>query len=132
MKTLLHVLAGLLLFAVAACAGVTPQTPRERLAAAELSYQAALSEIRVLADAGLIKGNTAATTAASVRTVDAAIAAWRLNPDSPDYMAAANSALAPLLKLITTIRGSKSASLEVDRPPIVAARPLPALTPWRA
>lgn len=87
----------LVLFVTAACAQapVTLETAREKLAAAELTYQGVLLEVKSLVTTGLIKpgSDTAEAVGLSIIEVRAALDQWQLSPDSPNYLAIATAAL---------------------------------------
>lgn len=86
-----------LVLLVTACAQgpVTPETAREKLAAAELTYEGVLLEVKSLVTIGLIKpgSDTAEAISLSITEVRSALDQWQLSPDSPNYLAITTAAL---------------------------------------
>ncbi len=97
---------------VAGCAGLgVPETPREKLVAAEVTYQAAVSTVRDLVNAGTIKKGTdvgyrVVTLIVAARS---ALNAWHSLPEDRDYMATALVALTALQGIINAIEMGPSA-----------------------
>ena len=89
MRILSNLLVGLVMLAVGACAGIgpipSPETSREKLAAAEISYGALLDQVGSLTAAGLIErgSSTADTVAVLLVETRAALDAWQTAPDDP-------------------------------------------------
>lgn len=106
----------LTLFALIAACSVRPETPREKLLAAEISYQGALKEVIVLAEAGVIKGQAARQVKSAIAVVDSAMETWRANPDNPNYMQGAINALQPLLDLVNQLRARRTTGWSVMPP----------------
>lgn len=80
----------------------TPNTPQERLAAAEISYQAALDQAEALVDVGTLKGDNAATVLSGFKKAKTALSAYRVavlqGGDTDATLEAFNSALAEAIK----------------------------------
>ena len=90
-----------------ACAGTpTPETPREKYAAAESSYRAIVTTVDQLATAGTIKRGTLAarTVASSLRAARAALNAWGASPDSLSRQQAALTALLSVQRLLVDLQ----------------------------
>ncbi|MGI9292559.1 MAG: hypothetical protein ACR2PS_01135 [Pseudomonadales bacterium] len=83
-----------------------PQTMRQNLAAAELSFQGALRTIQNLQQSGTIqKGSqTARNAATAVRSVNQGLVSWRANVDSPAAQQGVLSALTALSTLLNEIQ----------------------------
>lgn len=86
-----------LVLLVAACVQgpVTPETAREKLAAAELTYEGVLLEVKSLVATGLIKpgSDTAEAVGLGIIEVREALDQWQLSPDSPNYLVIVTAAL---------------------------------------
>ncbi len=95
---------------LAGCGSIPiPETPRERYAAAEFSYRAAITTIGNLADAGTIKKGTQVgkRTAMGVRAARGALDVWGEAPDSQPAEIVALTALRALQSILSEIgRGS--------------------------
>lgn len=99
-------LALILFVGMVGCVALTPpETPRERYAAAEVSYKAVVTTIGQLADAGTLqKGSaTAKRTATGLRAARHALDAWGAAPDSRSLQAVALAALTALQGILTDI-----------------------------
>jgi len=99
----------LLLVFVEGCAvtgGPVPETAREKYAAAEASYNAAVTTVDQLASAGLfVKGSPEAqSVAASVKTARAALDGWGVSPDNLSRQQAALVALGSLQQLLVQLQ----------------------------
>jgi len=98
----------LLVFFVAGCVGTeaVPQTPRERLVAAEATYQAALGTANDFVVQGLIvKGSeNAIMLGSAIITARAALDAWHVVPDNQDRMITAISALKVLQATLNSLK----------------------------
>lgn len=92
-------LALLVLFA-AACS-TSPETPRENLAAVEVTFQAAMQTAQDIYRTGKMDQETANRVAAAIVAVDAGLDAWRLNPDVADSQSTAISALRALQAILS-------------------------------
>lgn len=79
------------------------QTARERLAAAEISYRAAVLSLTDITRAGIIEPESqlAEYVATSVLSTRAGLDRWHENVDDPDLEQAAMSGLAVLKSLVT-------------------------------
>lgn len=100
-------LAPLLLIVLVGCVSPpAPETMRQKLAAAELSYQGALQTIQSLQQSGLIvKGsNTARRVITAVKTANAGLVQWRAQVDSPAAQTGALAALSSLSTLIAELQ----------------------------
>ncbi|MEE8606723.1 MAG: hypothetical protein V3S55_03885 [Nitrospiraceae bacterium] len=77
---------------------VTPESPREKLVAAEAAYEFALLEVRSLIVNGIIvpKSNLAGTVAFLIIETRKALDVWQTSPDNPNYHLAAITALSGL------------------------------------
>ena len=77
------------------CTGMVsaPETPRERLVAAEASVQAVAGTLGQMAESGTLKGQDATRAKATLDAAHSALRAWRLAPDSRDQMALTLAAL---------------------------------------
>lgn len=89
---------------------VSPETPRERLVAAELTYEAVLTSVRDLVVAGTIVKNTdtgdqIANAIVAART---ALDVWQLTPDNRDNMTLALTTLQTLQGVLNTIQAGAS------------------------
>ena len=84
----------------------TPDTPRQRLAAAEVSFSTALKTIDRLADTGvLLKGSDTAKAAhAGVMSTNAGLVAWRVNINDSEAQAAVYAALNSLHALLVELQ----------------------------
>lgn len=93
-------------FLVGCANAVTPETPRERLAAAEVTYQAAVSTVRDFIVAGTLKPGTqtAEHAATSIRTARVALDAWHAAPDNEDQMTTALLALQALNTVLLQLK----------------------------
>lgn len=92
---------------VAGCATETiPQTPRERLVAAEATYQAALSTANDFVNQGLIEqgSETAVKIGSAIVTARTALNAWHVVPDNQDRMVTALSALKVLQSVLNQFK----------------------------
>lgn len=102
----------LVLFVVAGCANQPlPETPRERLAAAEVTYQGALNTIGQLTEQGtIVKGSPAAQRVGmAIVTARSSLDIWQQLPDSEDRQTAAIAALQALQAVLTEIqRGAQT------------------------
>ena len=79
--------------------GLAPETPRERLAALEISYQAANLTIQDLVAAGTLKGEAADAVAVALEGASDAMRVARAGVDGLDALAllqAANTAVVAL------------------------------------
>lgn len=96
---------------IAGCVS-TPQTPRQWLASAELTYQSALHSINDLTAQGVIEpGSEKARQAAdAIKATRAALDVWQTNPDSKDKMSAGLTALQALQVLINQYQPEGGAS----------------------
>lgn len=100
-------LAPLLFVFLIGCGTVlTPQTARERLAAAEVSYQTAATTILNLNASGVIKSgtDTARMVISSAQTANSGLSAWRATVDSPVAESAAMAALRALQTLLVGLQ----------------------------
>jgi len=98
-------LAPLLFIFLIGCVA-TPDTPRQRLAAAEVSFNTALKTIDRLADTGvLVKGSDTARAAhTGVLSTNAGLMAWRSNIDDSEAQAAVYAALNSLQALLVELQ----------------------------
>jgi hypothetical protein len=99
----------LLLVFVSGCAitgGPAPETARERYAAAEASYNAAITTVDQLATSGFIKTGTPAaqSVAASIRMARTALNVWGAAPDNLSRQQAALVALRALQQLLVDLQ----------------------------
>lgn len=83
---------------LAGCASidpVTPETPREKLVAAEAAYEFALLEVRSLIVNGVIEPGTSLADTVGILIVETrnALDVWQSNPDDPNFILAATVAL---------------------------------------
>ena len=85
----------------------SPETAREKYAAAEISYKAAVTTIGQLADAGTLqKGSAVAKrTATGLRAARGALDAWGAAPDSRSRQEVALTALRALQGILSGIGG---------------------------
>lgn len=102
-------LSFLLLIFAGGCAvtgGPVPETPREKYAAAEASYSAAVTTVDQLATAGLfVKGSPdSRSVAASLRTARTALNGWGAAPDNLSRQQAALVALGALQQLLVDLQ----------------------------
>jgi hypothetical protein len=75
----------LLVLLPAACGSLpAPETNRERLAAAEVTFQAALQTANDLVAAGKLDEGAKARVGSALQAAYTALQAWRLNPDMAD------------------------------------------------
>jgi hypothetical protein len=95
-------LLAVVLLGLAACA-VTPETPRERLVAAETTYQAAVATVRDLALAGRITQEQAPRVRAAIVAARTSLDLWHANPDGSAAMQAALSSIAVLQSILNQI-----------------------------
>ena len=95
-------LLGLLALVLVGCAGITPETPREQLVAAEVTYSLFLDDVRSLATSGIIEpgSSTADTVALFLVEARAALDAWQVNPDDPNMAVFAQKSLERLKLLL--------------------------------
>ena len=96
-------LLGFLALVLVGCAGVpAPETPREQLVAAEVSYGSILDDVRSLATSGIIEpgSQTADTVALFLIEARAALDAWQVNPDDPNMAVVAQKSLERLKLLL--------------------------------
>lgn len=97
----------LILFVVSGCVNQPlPETPRERLAAAEVTYQGALNTIGQLIDQGtIVKGSPVAQRVGqAIVAARSSLDIWQQLPDSEDRQTAAIAALSALQKVLTEIQ----------------------------
>lgn len=93
----------LLLFTGCETLGVaTPETPREKLLAAETSYLAAAQTITDLAERRVIQGTAAHRVKAVLLTARNALNLWHLDPDNLSRLRAAQAAVLALQGLLNT------------------------------
>jgi len=87
-----------------------PETPREKYAAAEASYKAAVITVDQLVTVGTVgKGTTTAQAlASSLGTARAALNAWGASPDSQSRQQAALTALSSLQRLLVELQRIRS------------------------
>jgi hypothetical protein len=97
----------LVLLPFAGCSTV-PETPRERLVAAELSYQAAVGTIRDMAVAGQIREEHAPRLRGAVIAARTALDSAHRSPDGADAMQAALYAVAALQVVLNQIAGERA------------------------
>lgn len=84
----------------------SPETPREKYAAAETSYKAAVTTIDQLATAGTLRKGSAPSQriAAALRSTRTALNIWGHNPDSLTGQNAALTALTGLQAVLIEIQ----------------------------
>lgn len=113
-------LAVVLVLVVAACAGtgavVTPDTPREKLAASEIVYETVLKEVRSLTIAGIITpgSDLADGIARSITEARAVLDLWQADPDSPNYLGMANSALLGVQRYLVQARAGAQGAMSTE------------------
>jgi hypothetical protein len=110
-----NLLVGLLALVLVACAGTpTPETPREKLVAAEATYSTLLDDVRSAATSGIIEpgSETAHTVAALLVEARAALDAWQADPDNPNMAVFVQKSLERLKALLLRL------SQESRAPPI--------------
>lgn len=100
------VFAGMLV----ACGGQKPETPEQRMFAAEVAYQGALETINRLIDAGVINEGNAAEVQAGRESARASLEAARRAfdaglPTSTTLIGAANSAVLSLVNSLELLEG---------------------------
>lgn len=89
--------AGLIAAILSACVGAVPETPRQKLVAAEATYSAALSVIEAAHRRGIIDdAESRAYVLLSVASAREALDRWHEDPDNPSFAQSALSALAAL------------------------------------
>jgi len=98
---------------LAACAGTfgnvpTPETPRERLAALEISYQEVNLSIQDLVAAGTLHGEAASRVADFLEAASEAMRVARTGVDAPDGLALLEAANQALLALTARLREEES------------------------
>lgn len=101
------ILFGMALYALAGCVTQTPpETPRQKLAAAEVTYQGVVETVSALITQGtLIKGSkTAQRVADAVLSARIALDIWHQMPDSQDRQTAAIAALSALQQVLTEVQ----------------------------
>lgn len=91
----------LVILLIAGCATEEPQTPRERLAAAEVTYEAALLTIRDLAAQGTIPEALKPRVVELIQSARLALNVWHQVPDDMNRRQAAITALTRLNIFIT-------------------------------
>lgn len=97
----------LILFLVSGCSNTPlPETPRERLAAAEITYQSALNTVDQMLTQGLIVpgSDIAQRLGAAIVSARASLDIWQQLPDNADSQTAAIAALSVLQKMLTEIQ----------------------------
>lgn len=101
----------LLLFVLTSCASlglvtVEPETPRERLVAAETDYTAVVTTVRDLINTGTLKAGTQTADHVSnaIVTARAALDAWQLAPDSEDELQTGLLALRALQSVLNSLQ----------------------------
>jgi hypothetical protein len=103
-----------LLFFVVGCAGtdgsrmVVPETANERLAAAEVTYEGAVTSIRDLITVGVVKPGTETgdKLAKGIITARLALDAWGAAPNDPTAMSTALTALKALQSVLAAAKAS--------------------------
>lgn len=104
----------LAIFLVVGCVSstVAPETPRERLAAAEVTYAFALSSIDALVNHGLIEPGTEAAHSLGTAIIAsrAALDAWQAVPNDKDRMVTALSALRVLQSVLNSLKAQLQSS----------------------
>ena len=102
-----HVLILLFCIGFTACGSVpTPETSREKYAAAEATYKAVVTTIDQLATARIIRNGTptAQTVASSLKITRAALDAWGVSPESVPRQQAALVALQALQRQLVELQ----------------------------
>lgn len=111
MKKLFTTFALLVSVGLWACAHPKPETPEQRMIAAEISYQGALETVNRLIDAGLINESNAAEVQAGRESAKSALDAARRAfdaglPTSTTLIGSANSAVLALVNRLELLEGN--------------------------
>lgn len=102
-----------LLLVVGGCSSVpAPETPRERIVAAEAAYQAALATIGDMIDQGTIRKEHVPDIKAAIITARAALNAWQDAPDSRSHMTTALAAIRTLQEVLNSIAATAEPEAE--------------------
>ncbi len=101
----------LLFFMVAGCGTtppIVPLTMNEKIAAAEVTYEAAVSSVRDLLVQGVIKKGTptADKMASAIILARTSLDAWGLFPNDPDAQGNALGAIKALQFALTSLKGT--------------------------
>lgn len=72
----------------------TADQNRQALTAAYATYDTTKAILKQLADNGILTGNAAAQALKYLQAASSALSNWATNPDSPDFAAAAQAAIA--------------------------------------
>lgn len=93
---------------------ITPETPREKLVAAEAAYEVVLLQIKSLVNNGLVKPNTDVSRALAtvLRESRAALDTWHLNPDDLSFEIASQVALRGLQRYLATLISTQESSYD--------------------
>lgn len=103
------------MLSLAGCAlpgAITPETPREKLVAAEAAYEVVLLQIKSLVNNGLLKPGTSATRALKTVLTESrtALDTWHLNPDDLSFERASQVALGALQRYLATLVATQESS----------------------
>jgi hypothetical protein len=95
-----------LLMVISACAIPAPETMRQKLATAEIAYQAAIqSALDLRASGKITKGSaTDDKVKLAATSVNNGLIEWRAQVDNPDRQVAVMASLATLQRLLAEIR----------------------------
>lgn len=96
----------LLLVVPAAGCSITPETPREKLLAAESAYQAALQSVPQIVATGQLDAADKSRLRLAITAARASLDAWHRSPDLNDSGAAALAALRALQQILTQLQGA--------------------------
>jgi len=100
-------LAPFVVLLLVGCTGVVvPESPRESLTAAEVTYQGVLNTANDFVTQGIIKkgSENAIKVGSAIIAARTALDAWHVVPDNRDRMTTAISALKVVQSLLTTLK----------------------------
>ena len=109
MRRLVCIPIFLLVLLLGACAGIfanvpAPETPRERLAVLEISFQETNRTIQDLVAAGTLHGSTAVRVGDLLKAVHITLQAARAGVDGPDGLFLLDTANDALIRLTARLR----------------------------